>query len=362
MIYSGMGKTIKPELQGNDLRLMEAILAEGHVEHKYAVRLQTVINRANDLSTNDIALFLGININTVSDHVHRYNIGGIEALLCDKTRKPGIEPIPDEVINKLVQFVCQEKPKNETHWSTRELAKRFGISHTSVNTILREYGLKPHLVKKFQFSTDKEFESKLLDVVGLYLDPPENSIVFCVDEKSQIQALERTQPILPLGPGIPERQTHDYFRHGTTTLFAALNVASGKVIGKCSKSHKAEDYVSFLKELDRQAPKGKVLHIIADNYSSHKAPMVKEYLKSKMGRFAEHFIPTYSSWLNMVERWFAEITNKRIRRDSWSSLKELEKAITEYIISWNKSGRRFYWTKTFDEIQKSIAKARISLS
>jgi len=357
-----MGKTIKPELKGNDLRLMEAILAEGHVKHKYAVRLQTVINRANGLPTNDIALFLGININTVSDHVHRYNNGGIEALLCDKTRKPGIEPISDEVIAKLVQLVCREKPENGTHWSTRELAKRFGISHTSVNKILREYGLKPHLVKRFQFSTDKEFASKLADVVGLYLDPPENSIVFCVDEKSQIQALERTQPILPMGPGIPERQTHDYYRHGTTTLFAALNVASGKVIGKCSKSHKAEDYVSFLKELDRQAPKGKELHIIADNYSSHKAPAVKGYLESKKGRFVEHFIPTYSSWLNMIERWFAEITNKRIRRESWGSLKELEKAITEYIVSWNESGRRFSWTKTFDEIQKSIEKARMSLS
>ena len=357
-----MGKEIKPEIKGNDLKLMEVILADGHIAHKFAVRLQTVINKAKGFSTNNTALFLGININTVSDHVQRYNDGGVEALLSDKTRKPGIKPIPEEVKNKLIQFVCQEKPKDETHLSTRELGKRFSISHTAVNTILREHGLKPHLVKKFQFSTDKEFKSKLADVIGLYLDPPENSIVYCVDEKSQIQALERTQPILPMGPGIPERQTHDYYRHGTTTLFAALNVASGKVIGKCNKSHKAEDYVKFLKVLDRQAPKGKVLHIIADNYSSHKAPAVKEYLKSKTGRFVEHFIPTYSSWLNMVERWFAEITNKRIRRDSWSSLKELEKAITEYIISWNKSGRRFCWTKTFDEVQNSIAKAKISLS
>jgi transposase len=164
-----------------------------------------------------------------------------------------------------------------------------------------------------------------------------------------------------MGPGIPERQTHDYYRHGTTTLFAALNVASGNVIGKCSKSHKAEDYVEFLKVLDRNTPKRKVLHIIADNYSSHKAPAVKEYLAKKKKRFAEHFIPTYSSWLNMIERWFAEITNKRIRRESWSSIKELEKAITDYIISWNESGRRFCWTKTSDEIKKSIEKARAGL-
>jgi transposase len=291
----------------------------------------------------------------------RYGNGGIETLLRDKTRKPGKAPLPAALKNQVSQFVCQEKPKNGTHWSTRELSARFGISHTAVNTILRERNIKPHLVKKFQFSTDKEFESKLADVVGLYLDPPKNSIVFCVDEKSQIQALERTQPILPLRPGLPEGQTHDYERHGTTTLFAALNVASGAVIGKCKKSHKAEDYVDFLKVLDRKAPKGKVLHIIADNYSAHKAPLVKEYLAKNAKRFVEHFIPTYSSWLNMIERWFAEITNKRIRRESWSSLKELETAITDYIISWNKTGRKFCWTKSFDDIKKSIKKVKAGL-
>jgi transposase len=195
-------------------------------------------------------------------------------------------------------------------------------------------------------------------VIGLYLNPPENSIVFCVDEKTQIQVLERTQPILPLRPGIPERQTHDYERHGTTTLFAALNVASGKVIGKCKRSHRAEDYADFLKVLARKAPKKKALHIIADNYSSHKAPEVKAYLEEKAGRFIEHFIPAYSSWLNMIERWFAEITNKRIRRESWGSLKDLEEAITDYIISWNESGCRFCWTKTFNEIQRSIEKSK----
>ena len=340
---------------------MEALLEDGHIDHKFAVRIQTVINKAKGLSTNDIALFLGININTVCKHVKRYNEGGLEALLRDKTRKPGTEPIAEEIKKKLVQFVCQEKPKHETHWSTRELGKRFGISHTSVSTILKEHGIKPHIVKKFQLSTDKEFDSKLADVVGLYLNPPENSIVFCVDEKSQIQALERTQPILPLRPGIPERQTHDYYRHGTTTLFAALNVASGKVIGTCKHSHKAEDYVEFLKLLDKKAPKGKVLHIIADNYSAHKAPAVKEYLKEKSGRIVEHFTPTYSSWLNLIERWFAEITNKRIRRESWHSLQELEKAITDYIVHWNTTGRGFRWTKNFDAVKASIEKAKTSL-
>ena len=353
-----MATAIKPELRENDLQLMEALLEHGQIKHKYAVRLQTIINRAKGLSTNNIAMFLGININTVCKHIKRYNEGGLESLLRDKPRKPGTEPISENMKNKLVQFVCQNKPENETHWSMRELSKRFGISHTAVSTILKEHGLKPHLVKRFQFSTDKEFESKLADAVGLYLNPPENSIVFWVDEKSQIQALERTQPILPMRSGIPERQTHDYYRHGTTTLFAALNVASGRVIGKCGKSHKADDYVEFLKVLDKKAPNGKVLHIIADNYSSHKAPSVKKYLEEKEGRFVMHFIPTYSSWLNMIERWFAEITNKRIRWESCGSLKELEKAIYDYIIHWNNSGKRFCWTKTFDEIQSSINKAK----
>jgi transposase len=297
-----MARAILPLVNEKDLKPMEALLTAGYIEHKYAVRLQTVLNRAKGVSTNTVALVLGINLNNVSNYVKRYNAGGVEALLSDKTRKPGKAPIPTALKNRIAQFVCQEKPKDGTHWSTRELSRRFGISHTAVNTILREHGIKPHLVKRFQLSTDKEFDSKLADVVGLYLDPPENSIVFCVDEKSQIQALERTQPILPLRPGIPEGQTHDYYRHGTTTLFAALNVASGKVVGKCRGSHKASDYVEFLKVLDRKAPKKKVLHIIADNYSAHKAPEVKEYLKQKEGRFVEHFIPTYSSWLNMIER------------------------------------------------------------
>ena len=356
-----MAKAILPHAQEKDIKLMEALLAAGHIEHKYAVRLQTVLNRDKGVSTNTVSSVLGISLNSVSNYVKRYNQGGVQALLQDKTRKPGKAPIPVGVKNKIAKFVCQKKPKGGTHWSTREISAQFGISHTAVNTILNEYGIKPHLVKKFQFSTDKEFDSKLADVVGLYLDPPENSIVFCVDEKTQIQALERTQPVLPLRPGIPEGQTHDYERHGTTTLFAALNVASGKVIGKCGQSHKAGDYLEFLKILDRKAPKKKVLHIIADNYSSHKAPAVKEYIKGKGERFVEHFIPTYSSWLNLIERWFAEITNKRIRRESWSSLKELEEAITDYIVSWNESGKRFCWTKTFDEIKTSIEKVKSDL-
>jgi len=353
-----MGREVLPISTEEDISLMEKILFAGNLQHKYAIRLQTVLNRAKGKSTTDTASFLGIHVVTVSRYVHRYNNGGIEALLQDKTRLPGKAPISNEVKNELCRIVCKEKPVNATHWSTRELGKRLGIGHASVNNILRERGLKPHLIKKFQFSTDPEFEKKLEDVVGLYLNPPENSVILCVDEKSQIQALERSQPILPILPGVPERQTHDYYRHGTTTLFAALNILSGKVIGECKDQHKAADYISFLKTVDRKCPKGKTLHIVADNYSAHKTKEVREFIESKNGRFVEHFIPTHSSWLNIVERWFGEITNKRIRRESWSGVNELERAIAEYIKQWNNSGRRFTWVKTAEEIKTSIKKAR----
>lgn len=337
---------------------MEKLLAAGQIQHKFAVRVQAVLCRANQRSTNETAAFLGLNIISVSRYVHRYNEGGINALLRDKTRLPGKKPISAELKNEISRIVCNEKPEDATHWSTRALAKRVGLSRSSVNTILRERGLKPHLVKSFQFSTDPDFEKKLEDVVGLYLNPPENSIILCVDEKSQIQALERTQPILPIFPGVPERQTCDYYRHGTTTLFAALNVMSGTVIGECKERHKAVDYISFLKLVDRKCPKGKTLHIVADNYSAHKTPEVREYLNSREGRFVEHFIPTHSSWLNLVERWFGEITSKRIRRESWSGVAQLEKAISEYIKGWNKSGRRFKWVRTAEQIKKSVATAK----
>jgi transposase len=353
-----MPREVIPNVSEEDNLFMKKILSAGNIQHKYAVRIQTVLCRARKESTNDTARFLGIDIVTVSRYVHRYNEGGVNALLKDKTRSPGKKPISIEIKNEISRIVCNEKPGNATHWSTRELAKRVGIGHATVNNILRERGLKPHLVKSFQFSNDPDFEKKLEDVVGLYLNPPENSIILCIDEKSQIQALERSQPILPLLPGVPERQTHDYYRNGTTTLFAALNVMSGKVIGTCKEKHKSADYISFLKLVDKKSPKGKILHIVADNYSAHKTSEVKEYLLSKKGRFVEHFIPTHSSWLNLVERWFGEITNKRIRRESWSGVNQLEKAILDYIKGWNESGKRFKWVKTAGQIKASISKAR----
>jgi len=349
---------LNPEINAEDKDLMEKLLNAGHIEHKYAVRLQTVLLRARDKGTNEIADFLGIHPSTVSLYINRYNTLGIESLLKDKTRKPGKEPINPDIKNEIYRLVCHEKPKGETHWSCRTLAKHLGIGHSSVNRILQELKLKPHISLTRNYSDDPNFEMKLKDVVGLYLKPPKNAIVLCVDEKSQIQALERVQPILPLIRNVPERQSFDYMRHGTTTLFAALNYLSGNVIGACSDRNTSDDFIRFLKKIDKECDKGKVLHIVMDNLSTHKTKAVYEYLATRPKRFVIHFIPTHSSWLNLVERWFAEITNKRIRRGSFESVPELIKAIKDYIKTWNKSGRSFTWTKKPGVILAKINKAK----
>ena len=351
-------KALQVNLDSEDKELMEKLLSVGHIEHKYAIRLQTVLLRERGKGTGEISEFLGIDRATVSLFINRYNNCGIDSLLHDKTRKPGKEPVSQETKNEICRLVCNEKPKDETHWSTRTLAKRVGISHMSVNTILQELDLQPHKVTKRNYSNDPDFKAKLKDVVGLYLKPPKNAIILCIDEKTQIQALEREQPILPILRRVPERQSADYIRHGTTTLFAALDVLSGNVIGECNPTHNAEDYIRFLKKVDKSCAKGKVLHIVTDNLSTHKTKAVYEYLESRGKRFVQHFIPTHSSWLNLVERWFAEITNKRIRRGSFESLPQLIEAIKSYIRTWNKSKRSFTWTKKPDEILAKINKAK----
>jgi len=351
-------KEVQPDLNQDDKDLMEKLLSAGHIEHRFAVRLQTILLRARGEKSGGIARFLGIHISTVSLYINRYNANGIESLVRDKTRKPGKEKISQETKNEICRLVCNEKPEGETHWSCRTLAKRAGIGRTSVNTVLRELGLQPHLVTKRNYSNDPGFEHKLKDVVGLYLKPPQNAVVLCIDEKTRIQALERAQPVLPITRNVPERQSKDYIRHGTTTLFAALNILTGKVIGECNATHSSQDYIRFLKKVDKACPPNKALHIVTDNLSAHKTKAVYDYLESKPERFVLHFIPAYSSWLNLVERWFAEITNKSIRRGSFESVDELITAIKKYIKSWNKSGRTFTWAKTPDEILAKIHMAK----
>jgi transposase len=352
-----MAVAVLPKLNEAERRLIDQLLATESLSGKQAARLQIVLARADGKRSNDIAAVLRIHPQTVSDVVRRFNEGGVEGLLKQPNHKPGKAPIDQKVINRVLKVVQTQKPHDATHWSTREIAKQVGISHTKVHQILRAHKLKPHVVKRFRTSNDPAFEEKLEDIVGLYLNPPENAIVLSLDEKSQVQALERAQPILPLRSGIPERQTHDYVRHGVTNLYAALNVASGKVIAALADRHRQKEYIEFLDLVDRRTSKKKVLHLIVDNVSSHKTKKVREFLDDRAGRFVIHFTPTHSSWLNLVERWFSEITTKRIRRGSWSSVKELERAIMDYIHHWNESGRRFVWAKSAEEILERVRKA-----
>ena len=352
-----MATRILPEINAAERDLMERLLASSSLDHKQATRLQVVLGRAEGKRTSDLAAVLRIHPVSVSDIVHRFNERGVDGLLKQPNHKPGKSPLSQAVINRVLKLVQTQQPEEATHWSTREIAKRVGISHTKVHQILQAHQLKPHLVKRFRLSDDPAFEQKLEDIVGLYLNPPENAIVLSIDEKSQVQALERAQPILPLRPGIPERQTHDYLRHGVTNLYAALDVASGKVIGALADRHRQKEYMEFLELVDRRTPKKKVLHIIVDNASSHNTKKVQEFLEGRPGRFTVHFTPTHSSWLNLVERWFAEITTKRIRRGSWKSVKELERAIMDYLHHWNESGKRFVWANRADEILARVRKA-----
>ncbi len=332
--------------------MMERLLTGEALNHKQATRLQVILGRADGKRTSEIAEVLRIHPVSISVIVRRFNERGVDGLLKQPNHKPGKAPLSQNVINRVLKVVQSQQPKDATHWSTREIAKQVGISHTKVHQILQAHDLKPHLVKRFRSSDDPAFEQKLKDIVGLYLNPPENAIVLSIDEKSQVQALERAQPILPPRPGIPERQTHDYVRRGVTNLYAALNVASGKVIGAFANRHRQKEYIKFLDLVDRRTPKTRVLHLTVDNASRHDTKGVREFLEGRPGRFVVHFTPTHGTWLNLVQRWFSEITTKRIRRGSWNSVKELERAIMDYIHHWNESGKRFVWTKSSEQIRR----------
>jgi transposase len=275
----------------------------------------------------------------------------------DAPRPGRIPKIPQAKVEAVVEATLHSTPPNETHWSARSMAKAQRLSRMTVQRIWKQYNLKPHLIETFKLSKDKRFLEKLYDVVALYLNPPDKAIVLCVDEKSQIQALDRTRPLLPLRPGLPARQTHDYKRNGTTTLFAALSMLDGKVIGDCMPRHRHQEFIRFLKRIDAETPHDLALHLIVDNYGTHKHPRVQSWLK-RHPRFHLHFIPTSSSWLNMVERWFREITDKRLRRGTFSNVRSLIKAINDYIDTHNQNPRAFVWTATPAAILEKIAKCK----
>lgn len=320
-------------------------------------RVRIVLLAGAGMANHAIAKELSIGRPTVLLWRERFKRKGSTGLLrieAGRGRKPEIE---EKKIEAIVYDTLHTTPVDSTHWSTRSLAKQHGVSFTFVKKVWDAHGLKPWLVKTFKLSHDKHFVEKLKDVVGLYMNPPENALIFCVDEKSQIQALDRTQPSLPMKKGRAQTMTHDYKRNGTTTLFAALNVLKGEVIGTCMKRHRHQEFLKFLKLIDHGTPKDLDLHCVVDNYSTHKKEKVTAWLK-KHPRFHFHFIPTSSSWLNLVERWFREITQKRIRRGSFESEHELITAIETYIVENNKHPKPFIWTKTADEIIQKVNRCK----
>ena len=291
----------------------------------------------------------------------RYAAGGLGAVLEDAPRSGRPRQVTPEKVAEVVERTTREKPSGATHWSTRTLASVVGLSHTQVHRIWRAHGLKPHRQETFKVSTDPSFLAKLADVVGLYLNPPEKAVVFSVDEKSQIQALDRTQPGLPMKKGRAGTTTHDYKRHGTTTLFAALNVATGEVIAQCMDQHLHDEFLRFLKQLDRQTPRELALEVILDNYATHKHAHVQAWLETHP-RVHLHFTPTSASWLNLVERLFAELTAKAIRRGVFTSVEALEGAITTFLVERNRQPRPYTWTATVETILAKVGRARSALS
>jgi len=319
-----------------------------------------VLAAAEGLSDYEIAAQLEINRKTVVLWRRRFQQKGTDALwevAAGRGRKPTHGP---EKIHAIVDSTLRSKPKGATHWSCRTLAAAQGVSKSTVNRVWQSHNLKPHRTKTFKLSRDAKFLEKLTDVVGLYLNPPQQALVLCVDEKSQIQALDRTQPGLPLKPGRCGTFTHDYKRHGTTTLFAALHVVEGRVIGQCYPRHRHQEFLKFLRRLNAEFPGEISLHLILDNYGTHGHAVVKAWLV-KHPRFVIHYVPTSCSWLNLIERWFAELTNKRIRRDSFFSVEELMGAINEFLAAWNDNPRPFVWTATVESIVAKLARCRQTL-
>lgn len=321
-----------------------------------ALRCRIVLGCAEEgglRANQDVAAGLGIWPQTVGKWRQRFQTRRLDGL-ADDPRPGAPRKITDEQIEEVIVKTLEASPADATHWSRSSMAAQSGLSKSTIGRVWKAFGLKPHLVDTFKLSNDPQFIDKVRDVVGLYLDPPEKALVLAVDEKSQIQALDRSAPVLPMMPGMPERRTHDYVRHGITTLFAALDVATGTVIGSIHRRHRAAEFKQFLAKLDRQVPAELDVHLICDNYTTHKHPSIQRWLAAHP-RFHMHFTPTYSSWLNQVERWFGLLTDKRLRRGAHRSTRALENDIRAWIEQWNSDPKPFIWTKTADEILERLA-------
>ncbi len=348
------------ELTKEEREILDKWARGRSISLRKAQRAKIVLRAAEGLQNRAIAAELGMTLNTVGIWRNRFSekrLAGIEKDAPRGGRRPKKRA---DLVRKIIEMTTQTKPKNATHWSVRTLASELQTNTTLVHRVWKANGLKPHLVKTFKISNDKYFIEKMTDVIGLYLNPPEHALVFCADEKSQIQALDRTQPSLPMIKGRCGTMTHDYQRNGTTTLFAAMELAEGKIIGTCMKRHRHQEWIKFLNLIDTQTPLEKEIHLIIDNYSTHKHQKVQQWQK-KHPRFHFHFIPTSSSWLNLVERWLGKITQSRLRRGSFRSVQELIDAILDYIDQSNAEPKPFIWTAGVKETLEKIERARKTL-
>lgn len=359
MVYlSIMWKPKEPlKMSKEQKEVLEKWVRAGTSPQRIVLRSRTCLLAAEGKSNNAIALQLNTSRPTVLLWRSRFEKKGVEGLTVNAPHGPSKKRLSDKKVREIVETTLHSTPRDATHWSTRTLGEKIGVSHSSIARVWDAHGLQPHQIKTFKLSKDKQFVEKLTDVVGLYLNPPDKTLVLCVDEKSQVQALDRTQPGLPMKKGRCGTMTHDYKRNGTTCLFAALSMLDGTVIGACYQRHRSEEFLKFLRKINRETPKELDLHIIADNYGTHKHPTVQSWLK-KHPRFNMHFTPTSSSWLNMIERWFAEITRKRIRRGVFKSVPELVEAIMEYIKVNNENPKPFVWTKKVKEILEKVNRCK----
>ncbi|HEY7484228.1 MAG TPA: IS630 family transposase [Streptosporangiaceae bacterium] len=347
-------KPLPLELSDEERRVLTGWARRRTTAQALAVRSRIVLECAAGRSNTEIAQLLGISRETVRKWRARFACDRLEGLT-DEPRPGAPRKITDEQVEAVITATLErEPPKGDTHWSTRSMAEQAGLSQSAISRIWRAFGLKPHLVQTWKLSTDPQFIDKVRDIVGLYMAPPAGALVLCVDEKSQMQAIDRTAPILPVLPTTPARMTHDYVRHGTTSLFAAFDVASGSVIAEHHRRHRHQEFLRFLKTIDAAVPVDLDLHLICDNYATHKTPAVKKWLL-RHPRFHLHFTPTSGSWLNLVERWFAELTNRKLRRSAHRSVIELERDVRGWINEWNNDPKPFIWTKTADEILETLA-------
>lgn len=348
------------QLSEEDRAMLERWSRGRRIPVRQALRARIVLLAATGIENGEIAIRLGTSRPTVGLWRRRFAKSGISGIERDAPRGGRPPKKRAELVAEILRKTTQELPRHATHWTTRSLARELGTNQTLIHRVWKAHGLQPHRTRSFKLSKDPHFEEKLLDVVGLYLNPPEHALVLCADEKSQIQALDRTQPGLPLKPGRAGTMTHDYKRHGTTTLFAALNLADGTVIARCEARHRHQEWLRFLKTIDRETPRQLDLHLIVDNYATHKHARVLAWL-TRHPRFHLHFIPTSSSWLNIVESFLSQLTNRRLRRGAFASVPELVDAILAYIEQNNADPKPFVWTATAASILEKVGRARAAL-